>query len=97
MSDVTVDLGRVCDALAELVIERSNESFYHDLITEAKMSLASLLIESRDTAHALEGIRSAWNAHMETCSQHAALPVLPAPTEDELRARRDAPSGTASA
>ena len=53
------------------------------------------LLESREEA--IRQLRDAWNAHMETCPQHAALPVLPAPTEDELRAWRDAPSGTASA
>jgi len=40
-------------------------------------------------------LRDAWNAHMETCPQHAALPVLP--SFDDLQAWRDAPSGTASA
>lgn len=42
-------------------------------------------------------LRSAWNAHMATCPQHAALPDLTAPTEDELREWRNAPSNTASA
>lgn len=96
-SAASVDLDRVCDALAELVIERSNESFYHELISEAKMSFASLVAERDDALDALRMLRSAWNAHMDTCPQHAALPVLPAPTENDLRAWRDAPTGTASA
>jgi hypothetical protein len=46
---------------------------------------------------ALRTLRSAWNAHMETCPQHAALPDLPAPSWEDLERWRDAPSGTASA
>lgn len=45
----------------------------------------------------LATLRSAWNAHMVTCPQHAALPTVEPPTEAELAAWRDAPSGTASA
>ena len=42
-------------------------------------------------------LRSAWNKHMETCPQHAALPTPEPPSWEDLQAWRDAPSGTASA
>lgn len=29
-------------------------------------------------------LRDAWNAHMETCAQHAALPTLVGPTRDDI-------------
>lgn len=90
------DLARVCDALEELVIERANESFYTLLVSEAKMSAAKLLAEHDRCRDALAGLRSAWNAHMATCPQHAALPDLSGPTWADLEAWRDAPSGTAS-
>ena len=46
---------------------------------------------------ALATLRRAWDAHMETCPQHAALPDLPAPSWKDLETWRDAPSGTAAA
>ena len=45
--------------------------------------------------NALDGLRSAWNAHFETCP--TPTPDLPAPSWEDLQAWRDAPSGTASA
>lgn len=44
---------------------------------------------------ALDTLRSAWNAHFETCP--TPTPDLPAPSWDDLNRWRDAPSGTASA
>lgn len=46
---------------------------------------------------AVRQLRDAWNAHMATCPQHAALPDLPGATWADLEAWRNAPSGTASA
>jgi hypothetical protein len=44
---------------------------------------------------ALDTLRSAWNAHMDGCPVQG--PTIEPPTEADLAAWRDAPSGTASA
>lgn len=66
------------------------EAQRHDADTEEEYAAALDRAEE-----ALRQLRDAWNAHMETCPQHAALPVLP--SWDDLERWRDAPSGTASA
>jgi hypothetical protein len=64
---------------------------------KASHDVLALERELQGRIAALDGLRSAWNAHMETCPQRAALPMPEPPSWEDLAAWRDAPSGTASA
>ncbi len=91
MSDPFAD-----DVLERLV--RSNQGYQrahgHYIVPLAERLLA-VRRENVDLRNALAMLRSAWNAHMETCPQPPVLPFHPGPSQADLEAWRDAPSGTA--
>lgn len=69
----------------ETEVQRKEAAVWQEIAEKRK--------EERDALkEALEQLRGAWNVHMLTCEQHAALPI---PTWQEIEAWRDAPSGTA--
>jgi hypothetical protein len=60
----------------------------NDNAAKARAHLAAAL-------DALDGLRAAWNAHMETCPP-AGRPEIAQASWDDLERWRNAPSGTAS-
>lgn len=93
--------GTYTPSAAYTSLSRDDRAFLDAWLVGADFPMAPvvrrLLAAHDDRVEALATLRSAWNAHMETCQQHATLPTIEPPSEADLAAWRDAPSGTASA